>query len=295
MEKIKIIISMDWEGCDLKEQNLDSIREFKSAYHCPITHYLNPGYYTNPRTKEDNVTDKIRSTVLEDDEPGLHLHAPRHFVEAAGVGLKSSPAFSKHGDYNSGAEHGQEVMLHGYSKEELDQMISLSKSILAAKGFENLKSFRAGGWMCDDKLAQSLADHDFEIESSATVASLLEGSSWENDNLGRYISMMWEDIDMDSSPYFFQSSEKEMLELPNNFGAIDYWRPEWIEALVEKCLAFAKSKNGFLAVINSHQETFKENVEKLKAFIELLRSKFSGEIEFTTNRAVLSELKTQGI
>mgnify|MGYP002280382834 CR=1 FL=1 len=102
---------------------------------------------------------------------------------------------------------------------------------------------------------------------------------------------MWDDIDMDSSPYFFKSSEKEMLELPNNFGAIDYWRPDWIEILVDKCIEFAKSKNSFLAVINSHQETFAGNVEKLKAFINLLKSKFDGVIEFTTNREVLSELK----
>lgn len=282
---------MDWEGCDLKEENLESIIEFKQDYHCPITHYLNPGYYTNPKTKMDEVTTKIKNTLGSDDENGLHLHAPRHFVEDAGVPLKNSPTFSKHGDYNSGAEYGQEVMLHGYSKEELNKLIAHSKKILAEKGFSEIKSFRAGGWMCDDKLADTLAENDFEIESSATVASLLEGSSWENDNLGRYISMMWDKINMESSPYFFESSSKQMLELPNNFGAIDYWRPTWIDTLADKCIEYARKNKSFLAVINSHQETFKENVGKLKTFLELLKIKFKGEIEFTTNKRVLAELR----
>ncbi|MCO4755121.1 MAG: hypothetical protein KC478_11610 [Bacteriovoracaceae bacterium] len=291
MVNIKLIISMDWEGCDLLDRNLDSIKEFKKKWNCPITHYLNAGYYTNPNTMMDQVTDKIHMTMQSDDEAGLHLHAPRHFVESAGVGLKNGPTFSKHGDYNSGQEFGQEVMLHGYSKPELDRLISHSKTILEDKGLGPLKSFRAGGWMCDEKLIDSLADNEFEIESSATVAELLEGSSWENDNLQRYISLMWDDITMDSSPYYLTTNNRKLLEIPNNLGAIDYWQPSWIEILAQKCIENAQNKTNYVAVINSHQETFSDNVDKLTSFIESIKLCPYANVQFTNNQEVLNKLK----
>lgn len=295
MAKINLIISMDWEGCDLLDKNLSSIKDFKRRWRCPITHYLNAGYYTNPNTMSDQVTDKIKSAVFEEDEQGMHLHAPRHFVESAGVGLRSSPTFSKYGDYNNGAEFGQEVMLHGYTRPELDALIGHSKSVLETKGFHSPKSFRAGGWMCDDKMIDSLAEHEFEIESSATVAGFLEGSSWENDNLQRYISLIWDGITPESSPYFIQASptsKRSLLEIPNNLGAIDYWQESWIDELADRCVKNSKDKQEYLAVINSHQETFSEHVGKLSSFIEALSEKSGCSIEFTTNKEVLRSLKS---
>lgn len=292
MAKVKLIISMDWEGCDLLDGNLESIRSFKKKWSCPFTHYLNAGYYTNPNTMQDEVTNKIVQTLGEDDETGLHLHAPKHFVESAGVALKRGPTFSKHGDYNSGQEFGQEVMLHGYSKEELDRLIAYSKAILETKGLGPLKSFRAGGWMCDEKLLQSLADNSFEIESSATVANLLEGSSWEDDNLQRYIALLWDGISTESQPYFIKSRDKHLLEIPNNLGAIDYWQPEWIKILADRCVEHAVNKDEYVAVINSHQETFQQHMEKLDRFIEQVSKAPEVSLEFTKNASIYQVLQS---
>lgn len=290
MGKIKLVISMDWEGCDLHDSNLNAIAAFKRKYRCPFTHYLNAGYYTNPNTRNENVTEKIRNILGQDDEAGLHLHAPKHLVEAAGVGLKTAPTFSKHGDFNRGFEFGQEVMLHGYSKSELDALIGLSKSLLEDKGFAPIKSFRAGGWMCDEKIFDSLADYDFEVESSATVADFLEGSSWENDNLQRYISLIWDGITPNSAPYFVKRPKKELLEIPNNLGAIDYWKEQWLPSLADICRRNARETGAFVAVVNSHQETFKEHGPKLEALLDLFLSE-GDDFEFVTNKEVLRSLK----
>lgn len=290
MGKVKLIISMDWEGCDLLERNLNAIKNFKKKYNCPLAHYLNAGYYTNPKTKGGRVTSAIKGALGSDDEQAMHLHAPRHFVQAAGVGVRAAPTFSKLGDYNSGHEFGQEVMLHGYDKAELDRLISYSKSVLEERGFSRIKAFRAGGWMCDEKMFDSLSENDFEVESSATVAGFLEGSSWENDNLQRYISLIWEGITPESSPYMVKGSKKDLLEIPNNLGAIDYWQPSWMAGLSERCLANSEQSD-YLAVVNSHQETFADHAAKLENLIDDLIRK-GANLEFITNREVLNSWKS---
>ncbi len=275
---------MDWEGCDLEAHNLKSIREFKQKWKCPITHYLNASYYTNPKTKDLNITDEIKSILTQDDELGLHLHAPKHFVENAQVELKTSPTFSSFGDYNAGEEFGQEVMLHGYSKDEIKKMISFSTSILNKKGFRGIFSFRAGGWMCDEKIVEALEEENFHYESSATVASLLNGSTWEGDNLQRYIELIWDDITPQSKPYWLESSQKKIIEIPNNLGAIDYWQDHWIDELVDISIKNSQQDKDYICVINSHQETFEKNAYKLDQYLKKISKEF--EVSFVVNKNI---------
>ncbi len=283
MGKIRVLLSMDWEGCDLKEINLSSIKGFKKKWENPFTHYLNPAYYTNPKTKHLNITKLISNTLSPEDEIGLHLHAPKHLLREMNIAVKSSPTFSKHGDYNSGDEFGQEVMLHGYDQEELDQMISFSTMVLNRKGFKGIESFRAGGWMCDEKIIGSLSKNKFKYESSATVASLLNGSSWEGDNLQRYISVIWNDITPESRPYIIhQNQHNKILEVPNNLGAIDYWQNNWIEDLVNTSLKNSTKDKNYVCVINSHQETFSKHRIKLERYLSALSE--IAEVSFVGNR-----------
>jgi len=276
---------MDWEGCDLQEQNLTAIREFKKQWRCPITHYLNASYYTNPKTKDLNITEEIHSILGQEDELGLHLHAPKHFVEQAQVELKTAPTFSSYGEFNAGEDFGQEVMLHGYSKDEIKKLIQFSTGILNKKGFRGIFSFRAGGWMCDEKIVEALEEENFIYESSATVASLLNGSSWEGDNLQRYIAMIWDDITPKSRPYWLPSAKKKLLEVPNNLGAIDYWKENWIETLSQTSIENSANDHEYICVINSHQETFSDHRPKLDAFLERLQ--ISHKLDFVINKNIL--------
>ena len=286
MKKLDVLISVDWEGTDLNQENLRRIKKFKKDWKVPLTHYLNAAYYSNPRTCALNVTEKINSILEEEDELGLHLHAPKHLVAQAGVAFKSAPCFSAAGDYNAGEEQGQEVMLHTYTQKEVNRLIKHSKSVLTKKGFQKIESFRAGGWMSNEGVFESLVENGFKVESSATDASLLDGSSWEGDNLQRYISIIWGDINQDSKPYKLQTSQGELLEIPNNLGAIDYWKDSWVENLVNRCVENASQNERHLAVVNTHQETADEHWHKLEAFLEALIARKDCEVSFVTNEQV---------
>ena len=289
MSELKVLITVDWEGTDLEEENLQRIQKFKHDWGVPLTHYLNPGYYTNPNTCDLEITKTINNILSEEDDTGLHIHAPKHFVSSAGVHPRVGPCFSSMGDYNIGEEHGQEVMLNSFSKDEIDKMIKFSINLMGKYGFKKLNSFRAGGWMSDDAIFESLQENKIFIESSATVASLLEGSSWEGDNLQRYISIIWDQINMESRPYFLNTKRGKLLEIPNNLGAVDYWQHDWIEQLANKAVDSCKRTGNYIAVINSHQETALKHWYKLDRFLEILSLHQDIKLTFCTNSQVASE------
>ncbi|MBC77770.1 MAG: hypothetical protein CME64_17325 [Halobacteriovoraceae bacterium] len=290
MNELKILITVDWEGTDLEDKNLQRIKQFKREWNVPLTHYLNPGYYTNPKTCELEVTKSINDILFNDDDLGLHLHAPKHFVTSAGVAPRSGPCFSSLGDYNIGEEHGQEVMLHSFPKEDVYKLIKYSKSLMNKYGFNTLRSFRAGGWMSDEAIFESLQENNIFIESSATVASLLEGSSWEGDNLQRYISIIWDKIDLYSDPFFVTTSKGKLLEIPNNLGAIDYWKEDWISILSEKTIQATRTKGSHIAVINSHQETASDHWDKLDSFLHTIKASKEVNVSFSTNSEIAHQM-----
>lgn len=286
MAEIDLLISVDWEGTDLEGKNLSRIKEFKKKWGAPLTHYLNPSYFTNPKLKKIDSSKKMKSVLFDEDEIGLHLHTPKHLLKAVGIVPRNGPYFSRYGDYNDGDEHGQEMMLHGYSSEELESLISFSKNIYQEKGFRHFSSFRAGGWMSSEHVFEALFNQEIFVESSATVASLLNQSSWEGDNLQRYIRLLWEHINEDSVPYRIPTAKGSIVEIPNNLGAIDYWKDDWIEGLAERCVQNAFKKGRHLAVINSHQETALGHWDKMDCFIDLLKKDPDVKLNFITNREI---------
>ena len=286
---IQVILSMDWEGTALHSQNLEAIRDFKKSWGAPIVHYYNPAYYTNPMLKKVRINKEVKSVLESNDELGLHIHTPSHFVKAANILPRVGPCFSQYGDYNLGEFSGQEVMLLAYSKPEIKHLLNYSLEVLSKNGFKELNSFRAGGWMSDEKVWEALIETGFSIESSATNYHYLNGSSWEGDNLQRYISLIWGNMGINTKPYFLQTFSGSIYEVPNNLGAIDYWREQYIEDHLEQISCEYKKDNDLLLVINSHQETFKDHKGKLETFLDGLEDAFGpNNIEFTTNSDVFS-------
>lgn len=287
---VQVILSMDWEGTSLESRNLDAIKNFKEKWDAPFVHYYNPAYYTNPSLKGVSINKSVKSILCSNDEIGLHIHTPQHFVKAAKIAPRLGPCFSQYGDYHSGEFNGQEVMLLAYAKPEIKQLLSFSQELLGKNGFKNISSFRAGGWMSDEKVWEALIETGFSIESSGTNYHYLNGSSWEGDNLQRYISLIWGDMGIRTKPYFLETFSGSIYEVPNNLGAIDYWRTQYINEHLEQIVSEHEQDDDLLLVINSHQETFEDNDEKLDTFLEGLSDAFGPEnIEFTTNREVLSK------
>lgn len=287
---IQVIISMDWEGTSLEHSNLERVKQFKSDWDIPFVHFYNPAYYTDPGHAKININKKVKRVFSKDDEIGLHLHTPRHLLWAANLSPRIGPCFSHYGDFNPGVYNGQEVMLLAYSKHELKELINYSLEKLNKNGFKNINSFRAGGWMSDEKVWEALIETGLPIESSATNSKFLDGSSWEGDNIQRYISLLWGDIQINTRPYYLQTYSGQIFEIPNNLGAIDYWNDPLIQRQIDQICAEYNTYEKLLLVINSHQETFKEHSNKLEYFLGQLEYHFGkNKIQYTTNKEIYSQ------
>lgn len=289
---IYVCITVDWEGMDLEEKNLQCLADFKRDFQLPLLHYLNPTYFLDSPQKANAKASFIRSLIDEKDELGLHIHPQKILVEAAGTPFQSAPNFSRDRASNYGPLAGQEVMLHTYSEKDLYQLIRFSLDILQRYGFQDIHSFRAGGWMAEQNVFEALAQLNFKYESSATSAKFLNGTSWQGENLQRYIELLWPEISDSSGPYQVSTHNGPLWEVPNNLGAIDYWEENYNDEKMQRILKNAQVKDNHLVVINSHQETAYENWPKLTNFLKQLSlgaSQYSQNLKFVTHRTYFGE------
>lgn len=161
-KKLFIIISVDWEGRNLEEKNINSIKKFNQEYpNIPLQHFLCPSYFTH------NIKDAkkiIKSTIKDNDNIGLHIHPWRSLVEKANVKYKGESSF-----YNvdeSCEKCGHTVPLTSYNLDELEFIVKTSKNILIENNLLTQNSFRAGGWLADKNVLKVLIENNFEYNCS---------------------------------------------------------------------------------------------------------------------------------
>ncbi|MCR9204077.1 MAG: hypothetical protein NXH75_05845 [Halobacteriovoraceae bacterium] len=290
--EIKVIVSMDWEGTSLEAKNLEAIQEFKERWNVPMVHFFNPAYYTHPDFTREQVNSFVKKTFKPEDEVALHLHTPQHFLKQAGVSPRFSPCFSRLGDYNAGAMNGQEVMLLAYQKDEVKKLIEASLKVFRENGIEQIHSFRAGGWMADERVWEALSEVGIPIESSAGNWEFLKGSSWEGDNLDRYSQILWGERGKSIHPYSLESFSGQLFEIPNNLGAIDYWSEGNFYHVFDNLMPNLEGNSTVASpvfVINSHQETAAEHFPKLYEFLAYLHGAYGDRLKFVTNKEIYFE------
>mgnify|MGYP001597591647 FL=1 len=91
-DRVRVSVSVDWEGRNLDEENLVAMEAFREALpDVPLTQFLNAAYYTKKGADAQAVTAAIRRTLHEADEAGLHIHAWKTLVEKSGVAFRDRP------------------------------------------------------------------------------------------------------------------------------------------------------------------------------------------------------------
>jgi len=275
--RVRIVVSVDWEGKDLQPANLRSMRNFRRDHpDIPLQHFLNAAYYTKIQADAAQITKSIKSVLLRGDEHGLHIHAWRRLVESAGVKFRTSPSFVMDGYMiaDCAIDCGQEIALTGYTTAELRKIIARSNEILQREGFNRPKSFRAGGWQADDNVLEALAAEGFTLDSSATYAEFLR-PSWSKYNLFGFVAKLWSQTTPTSQPYIYKtSSGLKILELPNNACLSDYMTgSDMLKVFQSNALILKKNptKDIYLS-IGFHQETAAEYLPRLREAIKLIRS-----------------------
>lgn len=275
--KVRIIVSVDWEGNDLQANNLQAMKDFRRDFpNIPLQQFLNAAYYTKLEADSAQITKLIKSVLLPKDEHGLHIHAWRRLVESSGVRFRTNPSFVVDGFMiaDCAVDCGQEIALTGYTNAELRRIIAHSVEILKREGFNHPRSFRAGGWQADDNVLDALAAEGFTLDSSATIADFLL-PEWGKYNLHKMVKNLWSETTATSQPYIYKtSSGLKILELPNNSCLSDYMTGDDMLKVFQSNAQILKrnpKKDVYLS-IGFHQETAAEYLPNLREAIKLIRS-----------------------
>lgn len=266
---INIMVTVDWEGRDLSEENLKAMEDIRKEFpEIPYTHYLNAAYYTKADADAKETTSKTLRVLSDHDEHGLHLHAWRRLVEASGVEFHPSPTFKNDCDDCSGDEDcGVGVPLWTYSREDLVKMLETSKKILKEQGFRPPVSFRSGGWMSAPEVTSALIDSGFKTDSS-DVATYYVSRRWEGTNLDTWIKKFWGKSTEISQPYRQKQDHGSLWQLVDNGALADYIDgPEMWQVIDNNMDALSEEagSQGFV-VVGFHTETAAKFLPRLRDF-----------------------------
>jgi hypothetical protein len=284
MSNILIVVSVDWEGRSLLSQNLEVMASFRRKYpDIPFQHFLNAAYYTRAVVDVAKTTAAIRSTLLPEDEHGLHIHAWHSLLSAAGVAARHAPRFLPE-DLDLSAvkapddwgfypeESGYDVPLEHFEVDEVDRMIQTSQAILTAQGFRLATTFRAGGWMSGRNVQEALARNMISLDCSA-VDPQVPFRRFGDIPLYRWVTELWPGINDCSQPHRVVTRAGDIWEIPNNAGLVDYTSTKEVVAIFQKNVAFWRESPNRHCVISTgfHQETARKFLDRLDGAIEIVR------------------------
>jgi hypothetical protein len=274
--KMRVVVSVDWEGRGLEAENLAAFNSFRNDYpKIPLQLFLNAAYFTKEGADAKLVTEQIRSVMRPGDEEGLHIHAWRSLIKASSVKFRTEPAFKGPIDLEKcSPDCGHDVNITAYSEAELRKVIAFSIKTLKKNGFSHPTSFRAGAWQADRKVLKALAAEGFTLDSSATDAEFLK-ERWGKTLLYPVTKKIWPDTLATSQPYSIDLGEgRKILELPNNGCLADYVSGEAIFESFQKNVNVLKAhpeKDVYLS-IGFHQETAAKYLPNLRKGIDLIQA-----------------------
>lgn len=268
MSNIYVVVSVDWEGRSLLDENLEAMKSFRTRHpDVPMQQFLNAAYYTKVGAEISITTTKIKSVLLPDDELGMHLHAWSSLLEKAGVAPRFAPNFS--GEQEQFAADGNpldwgyypedlgyDVPIDRFEVEELCKVIETSNKIISEHGFRPATSFRAGGWMGGENVHEAIVSMGFRSDSSAANTRFVKARLGDMP-IYRWITELWPDIHDNSQPYRLNTKVGDIWELPNNACLVDYTSADEVVDVFEKNLLLWKQnpERDVFVSTGFHQET----------------------------------------
>lgn len=294
---IDVCVTIDWEGIEISPEQIRALQEFRlgSLGQIPITHFVCPTYFlansfAQTLSKAEILIQFLRGEIKNNSEVGLHVHPHHLLVKAAQVLPSDRLVFSEESSRDLPTSmKGHETMLASYGRSDLKRIVSKSMNLLKEYlEIDTVTSFRAGGWIAPPEIFEVCRKLGILVDSSASLASNLSASTWSNSNLQRYIEILWsESGDRFCAPYEIEhgnhlnrtmtsgvpldlagdSSETKIIEVPNNFGALDYMSL----SRIEETLSEIEDRQEYGVInVTMHFETFKENLDKLYFFLNRL-------------------------
>lgn len=266
--KIQLLVTVDWEGRDLLETNLQAMRHLHARFPgVKVVHFLNAAYFTkdDAHPKEDSA--KIASAIAPIDETGLHIHGWRRLFEASGVDFKSGPTFwgTQLRPNDCIYDCGHEVPISLYSADELRKVVRFSLDTLEAQGFGRAKSFRTGGWMAKDTVREAVAAEGLVYEESAVPTAFL-APQLKGRPIFDWLTDLWKGTTELSQPYALPTPAGTLVEVPDNGALADYVSADQMVGTFQaNKAAFLRDRSKNVVVsIGFHHETAAKYVPQLE-------------------------------
>ena len=299
--KLQLVVTVDWEGRDLREDNLVAMQNLHAHFpQVKIVHFLNAGYYTKQGVSRTDVTARINRAIKPGDEKALHIHGWKRLFEASGLTFRASPTFWGTSLDATGRECiddcGHEVPISLYTSEELRKVVKFSLDTLEGNGFGRAKSFRCGGWMAKPNVRDAVAAEGLTYEHSAVPTVFLKPKlgtmpvySWLSD--------LWQGTTNVSQPYTIATTTTPLTEVPDNGALADYVSTEQMMDTFEanKAAFLADRKKNVVVSVGFHEETAASYIPQLEAALQRMYDEAKAEkipFESVTSEALSAVVVT---
>lgn len=280
---IYIAWTLDWEGVDPGQENLEMVSDIASDYSIKITHFFNPRILISlkipsPRKKE------LVNWVLQrhnnlDEEIAMHLHMHHDMVEESGVKAKYEAK-----TWDKGVS-GYDTPSTEYSYAEYVKILQWGINKMQEVGLPAPEGFRAGGWFANLETLRAMQDVGFEYDSSARLPFPIGQNkvpqTWDTTSRTQPYMISQVDQSSDSEPTL------DLMEMPNN-GLDSYWSDtdDLIKNFYDNYTPGTTADNSRLVTYLSHPEWFNIDDPKLRELYNELnkyRIDFdNGPVKFVT-------------
>lgn len=296
--KIQLLVTVDWEGRDLADKNLQAMKDLHSRFpQVKLVHFLNAAYFTKADTDANAVRGRIASVIAPGDEMGLHIHGWRRLFDASGVTFKPSPTFWGTSLLPSECigDCGHEVPISLYSASELRQVVRFSLDTLESHGFGRARSFRCGGWMANDSVREAIAAEGLVRDESAVPTAFL-APQLEGRPLYEWLRGLWSETNATSQPYTIPTAAGDLVEVPDNGALADYVSADQMVKTFEanRDVFRGDRRQTVVVSIGFHQETAASFVPQLEAALTRIYATADRErlpLESVTTDAVVVPLR----
>lgn len=275
--------TIDWEGYDMPNQNLENMAAIADQYDIPMTHFFNPRLYTSPDISKDRqqyfTNWVLNRKATHGDSIGLHLHMQPDFVEATGVTPIEDPE-----TWGTSLTDGYDILVSNYDYTDMRKMLNWSIQAFRNHGLGTPTMFRAGGWFADEETLQAVNDTGFLLDSSGrTLYSFGKNKvvgHWSLETTTQPYQMNRDDQNEQNNPTM------NLWQFPNN-GA-DSWAFSTVDMIkrFEDNYTSTELTERRLVTYLSHPEWFDTDKPKMEALFSHLDdftyAKDSGPVVYVT-------------
>ncbi|MEZ4742606.1 MAG: hypothetical protein R3B45_09190 [Bdellovibrionota bacterium] len=270
--KIKLAISLQWEGSQLEASNLEAIKLFRKKFaSIDFFQFVNPAYFTKKDQDPQETAKKIKSAIYPEDSMGLQLLGWKSFIQDAKVIFRNSPTFwgNQLNDRSCLKDCGHEIPLSAYNKSEIRTLIDHSLYLFDKYDLPKPHAFMAGGWMASNDVLEAAVESGFKYDFSGVPPHLVK-SRIAKYPLFHWITELWNQTTAFSQPVPVPTRAGWITEVFNNAATLDYLSTKDLIDLFDGYINLHRKypNNNYVIHLGFYQETAAKTLPRLESALQ---------------------------